>query len=276
MADSQVEISKGDRFAFGANWKSFVKLVDETRIAAARRSLTEALGVADLSGRTFLDIGCGSGLFSLAAHQLGARVRSFDYDPESVAAATELRRQHAPHSEWVVEMGSILDQQYVAELGSFDVVYSWGVLHHTGNLWRAVDVAARLVGRRGLLFISVYNDQGFASRQWRRVKKRYNASGRLTRGLIVAGSFAYLKRRRPITAMVRVARRSSALQAQPVRVRGMSAKHDLVDWVGGYPFEVAKPEEVFRRIHPLGFELRHLTSCSGGLGCNEYVFEHVG
>ena len=73
--------------------------------------------------------------------------------------------------------------------------------------------------------------------------------------------------------MVRVARRSSALQAQPVRVRGMSAKHDLVDWVGGYPFEVAKPEEVFRRIHPLGFELRHLTSCSGGLGCNEYVFE---
>ena len=55
----------------------------------------------------------------------------------------------------------------------------------------------------------------------------------------------------------------------------MSAKHDLIDWVGGYPFEVASPEEVFRRIHPLGFELRHLKTCGGGLGCNEYVFEQA-
>lgn len=276
MTDSQAEISTGTRFAFGANWQTFVKLVDETRIEAARRSLTEALGVTDLSGRTFLDIGCGSGLFSLAAHQLGARVRSFDFDPDSVAAAAELRRQHAPHSDWVVEQGSILDEQYVAGFGSFDVVYAWGVLHHTGNLWRAVDAAARLVRPRGLLFISVYNDQGYVSRRWRRVKKRYNASGRLTRGLLLAGSFAYLRRRGPVTAMVRVARRSRAQEARPVRVRGMSAKHDLVDWVGGYPFEVAKPEEVFGRIRPLGFELRHLKTCGGGLGCNEYVFEQIG
>ena len=112
MTDSQVEIATGTRFAFGANWKSFVNLVDETRIDAARRSLTEALGVTDLSGRRFLDIGCGSGLFSLAAHQLGARVRSFDFDPDSVAAAAELRRQYAPRSDWIVEQGSILDEQY--------------------------------------------------------------------------------------------------------------------------------------------------------------------
>ena len=276
MTDSRVEISTDTRFAFGANWKSFVKLIDETRIDAARRSLTKTLGDTDLSGRTFLDIGCGSGLFSLAAHQLGARVRSFDFDPDSVAAAHMLRTQHAPDSDWVVEQGSILDERYVSSLGSFDVVYSWGVLHHTGNLWHAVDVAARLVGRGGLLFISIYNDQGFASRQWRRVKKRYNASGRLTRGLLVGVSFGYLAWRRPVTAMIRLAQRPSAHEAQPTRLRGMSAKHDLVDWVGGYPFEVAKPDEVFRRIHPLGFELRHLKTCGGRLGCNEYVFERVG
>jgi SAM-dependent methyltransferase len=276
MTDSRIEISTGARFAFGANWKSFVTLVDETRIAAARRSLTEALGVTDLSGRTFLDIGCGSGLFSLAAHQLGASVRSFDFDPDSVEAAAELRRQHAPRSGWTVERGSILDEQYVAQLGSFDIHYSWGVLHHTGNLWHAVEAAAGLVGSRGLLFISVYNDQGFPSRQWRRVKQRYNASGPVTRGLLLAGSVAYLGRHKPISAAARMARRSPAREAPPVRVRGMSAKHDLIDWVGGYPFEVARPEDVFRRVHMLGFELRHLKTCGGGLGCNEYVFEQIG
>ena len=186
MSDSRVEISAGRCFAFGANWQSFVKLVDETRIEGARRSLTETLGVTDLSGRTFLDVGCGSGLFSLAAHQLGARVQSFDFDPDSVAAAGELRRQYAPRSDWSVEQGSILDEQYVAGLGYFDVVYSWGVLHHTGDLWRAVNTAAHLVGPGGLLFISIYNDQGSASRMWRRVKRRYNSSGRVTRGLLVA------------------------------------------------------------------------------------------
>jgi len=150
------------------------------------------------------------------------------------------------------------------------------VLHHTGDLWRAVDEAVRLIEPRGLLFISIYNDQGFESRMWRRVKQRYNASGQMTRGLLVAGSVAYLGRHKPVRAVARLGRRLPAREPRPARGRGMSAKHDLIDWVGGYPFEVAKPEEVFRRIHPRGFELRHLKTCGGGLGCNEYVFEHTG
>jgi 2-polyprenyl-3-methyl-5-hydroxy-6-metoxy-1,4-benzoquinol methylase len=277
MTDSQLEISSGTRFAFGANWKSFLRLVDENRIEAARRSLTETLGVTDLEDRTFLDIGCGSGLFSLAAHQLGARVRSFDFDPDSVAATAGLRRQLAPDSDWTVEQGSILDERYVAQLGSFDIVYSWGVLHHTGDLWRAVEIAARLVQPGGMLFVSVYNDQEFASRQWRRVKRHYNASGRMTRGLLVAGSYVYLHRHGPVKAVLRFCRRLAAPERErPVRARGMSARHDLIDWVGGYPFEVAKPEEVFGLVHPLGFELRHLKTCAGGIGCNEFVFERTG
>jgi SAM-dependent methyltransferase len=276
MADSRAEIAAGTRFAFGANWKSFLQVVDETRVDAARRSLTGALG--EVSGRSFLDIGCGSGLFSLAAHQLGARVRSFDFDADSVGATAELRRRRAPDSGWVVEHGSVLDAQYLAGLGQFDVVYSWGVLHHTGDLWRAVEAAAGLVAPGGLLFVSVYNDQERASRMWRRVKRRYNGSGPVMRGLLVAGSSAYLARHRPVRAVAGVVRgRRPAAEAAPaVRARGMSARHDLIDWVGGYPFEVAKPEEVFRRVRPLGFELRHLKTCGGGLGCNEYVFQRVG
>jgi 2-polyprenyl-3-methyl-5-hydroxy-6-metoxy-1,4-benzoquinol methylase len=272
MAEGRAEIAAGTRFAFGANWRSFVELVDEARIGAARQSLTGALGVKDLSGHRFLDIGCGSGLFSLAALQLGARVRSFDFDPDSVVAAGELRRRFAPCSDWVVEQGSILDGQFVAGLGNFDVVYSWGVLHHTGKLWHAMDAAARMVAPGGLLFISVYNDQGTESRMWRWVKQRYNVSGGVTRAVLVAASTAYLGRRRPLHAIAQLAHPTPA---DETRKRGMSAKHDMIDWVGGYPFEVARPEEVFAFVRPLGFELRHLKTCGGGIGCNEYVFERV-
>jgi len=260
------------RFEFGKNWRSFIELVDEARISSAQDSLRQALHVPTLSGRTFLDVGCGSGLFSLAACRLGARVRSFDYDPESVLATTELRRRFAEGSEWVIEQGSILDPRFVAGLGRFEVVYSWGVLHHTGNLWRALDATSRLVAPGGLLYISVYNDQGFQSRVWLRVKRRYNTSGTLTRALLVAGSAAYLGRYWPLEALRRVVLRPDGATAPLPRARGMSRRHDLIDWVGGYPFEVAKPDEVFASACSLGFELRHLRT--SWAGCNEYVFQH--
>jgi 2-polyprenyl-3-methyl-5-hydroxy-6-metoxy-1,4-benzoquinol methylase len=260
-----------DRFPFGRNWRSFVGLVDETRIAAAVRSLVEALRIADMSGRRFLDVGCGSGLFSLAAHRLGARVSSFDADPDSVAATTELRDRFAPGSDWAIEQGSILDEPYVEHLGAYDIVYSWGVLHHTGDLWTALDLTSGLVARGGLLYVSVYNDQGLQSRLWWRVKRRYNTSGPLVRGVLLAGSAAYLARRVPARRLVRVLRPDAVPDRG--RARGMSARHDLVDWVGGFPFEVARPEEVFAFMRVRGFGLRHLTTCGGGLGCNEYVFE---
>jgi 2-polyprenyl-6-hydroxyphenyl methylase/3-demethylubiquinone-9 3-methyltransferase len=274
MIDSPAQIRAGDRFAFGSNWREFIELVDEARIAAAVDSLIGSLGTADLSDRTFLDVGCGSGLFSLAAHRLGARVRSFDFDPESVAATVELRERFAPGSDWVITEGSILDERTVAGLGRFDIVYSWGVLHHTGDLWTAMEAVSRLVGPGSLLYISIYNDQGIESRMWRQVKRRYNRSGPLTRRVLVAASAAYLGRHVPLRRLARLARSGRHGAARP-RSRGMSARHDLVDWVGGYPFEVAKPEQVFAFFRERGYELRHLKTCAGGIGCNEYVFENT-
>jgi 2-polyprenyl-3-methyl-5-hydroxy-6-metoxy-1,4-benzoquinol methylase len=267
MLDSRTEIRDGQRFAFGANWRRFIDTVDDAKIRTATDSLVRALRIPDLTGRTFLDIGCGSGLFSLAAHRLGAEVRSFDFDAESVGATAELQARFAPDAEWPIEQGSILDEAYLARLGRHDVVYSWGVLHHTGDLWRAVDLAAGLVKPGGLLFISVYNDQGLKSRVWTRIKRRYNRSGRVGRAMIVALSAGYLWRWWPVQRLIQWIRGT-----QPQRARGMSARHDLVDWVGGYPFAVAKPEAVFDFLRERGFELRHLKTCAGGLGCNEYVF----
>ncbi|MEU9009414.1 class I SAM-dependent methyltransferase [Streptomyces sp. NPDC048479] len=262
VIDCSSEVEQGKRFAFGRNWQKFSRLVDEDRIAAARESLVAALGTGDLAGRTFLDIGCGSGLFSLAARQLGAKVHSFDYDPDAVATTRQLRNRYAPDSDWRVEHGSVLDSSFVSRFGQFDIVYSWGVLHHTGALWEALDTASRLVAPGGLLYVSIYNDQGLRSRAWRHVKRTYNSSGPVARGLLVAGSRMYLKAPEHAAALLKLAKTGRRpVGGRGRRARGMSVWYDLIDWVGGYPFEVAAPEEVFRMGRRHGLELRHLKTC---------------
>src|SRR5215210_5463757 len=170
-------LERGERFDFGGNWRRFLGVLDDERIAEAERSLRKMLGVESLAGRSFLDIGSGSGLFSLAAMRLGAeRVHSFDLDRTSVACTSELRRRWYPGDpRWTVEVGSVLDEEFVAALGQWDVVYSWGVLHHTGAMWRALELAAASVEAGGLLFVAIYNDQGRRTVRWRRVKRAYNS-----------------------------------------------------------------------------------------------------
>jgi 2-polyprenyl-3-methyl-5-hydroxy-6-metoxy-1,4-benzoquinol methylase len=264
------------RFEFGENWRRFLEVVDEPRIAEAERSLRDMLGLQALAGRTMLDIGCGSGLFSLAALRLGAsRVHSFDFDRESVACAFELQRRFAPdtQAEWTIEQGSVLDDAYLRSLGTFDVVYSWGVLHHTGDMWRAIAGATVPVAPGGRLFISIYNDQGAKSRVWRAVKRGYN---RAPESMRTPYAVAVMAPREALSAAKLTA------QGRPLdyfrywtrygRSRGMSRWHDLIDWVGGYPFEVAKPEAVFDFLRARGFSLDRLTTCGGGIGCNQFVF----
>jgi 2-polyprenyl-3-methyl-5-hydroxy-6-metoxy-1,4-benzoquinol methylase len=270
MATHAVEIAQGERFQFGENWRRFLEHLDEQRIATAQESLRKMLEVADLNGRTFLDIGSGSGLFSLAARRLGARVHSFDYDPESVACTRELRRRYfADDPDWRIEEGSALDADYLASLGKFDVVYSWGVLHHTGGMWRALENAIIPVGEGGQLFIALYNDQGGISKRWKAIKRAY-VRYRLLRGPIVAWSAVWLFGGAFLKGLLR---------GKPMSVfksprRGMSLWHDLIDWVGGYPFEVAGPGEIFEFFRQRGFSLTRLLT-THSLGCNEFVFRRV-
>ena len=259
------------RFGFGRNWARFLRSLDEDRIATAVESLRDRLRVADLAGKRFLDAGSGSGLFSLAARRLGARVHSFDYDPQSVACTARLREQFFPgDGEWTVEQGSVLDAAYLARLGAFDVVYSWGVLHHTGDMWTALGNVAGLVAPGGSLFISIYNDQGGASRRWRWVKRTYNRLPPPLRFTLLVPSLVGLWWKPALR---------DALRGRPFETwrryggtRGMSPWRDLVDWVGGYPFEVARPEQIFHFFRSRGFMLEALVTHAGGGDCNEFVF----
>jgi len=267
MADQTPE---GPRFAFGKNWQRYLRVIDERRMGLAESYLREMLEAQDLRGKTFLDVGCGSGLYSLAARRLGAKVHAFDYDPDSVACARELKRLLRPDDEgWTIEQGDVLDARYMGSLGKFDVVHAWGVLHHTGDMRRAMENAAVPVEPKGgELFLALYNDLGDSSRRWKRIKRFY-CSGLFGRTVVYTFSIPYFG----LTCLLEdlLSLRNPLLRYSGTR-RGMSIVFDCFDWIGGYPYEVSKPEEVFRFCRDRGFSLKNLVTAGPTLYNNQYVF----
>ncbi|MEM9644557.1 MAG: class I SAM-dependent methyltransferase [Planctomycetota bacterium] len=271
-----------DRFGFGENWRSFLEQLDEERIDQAVDSmiglldLESAPQVFSLAGKRMLDLGSGSGLFSLAAHRLGAEVLSIDYDAQSVACTEHLQQSHANESKWEVRQGSALDDAMLSSLEPFDLVYSWGVLHHTGDMWKAIDNASGCVAPGGRLVLSIYNDQGAASRRWLAIKKLYNRLPPFCRPLWVAGVAGFYE---SIFALARLKNGRNPLPFADWRAkkkdRGMSAWHDWVDWVGGLPFEVATPERVIAFLESRGFAIERTQLVGKGWGCNEFVFTRM-
>ena len=157
-------------------------------------------------------------------------------------------------------------------LGKFDIVYSWGVLHHTGFMWEAIDNTIDRVKEKGICFIAIYNDQGVRSKRWKKIKKTYcsGLAGRLLVKTIFIPWFFFrtilnevVKGRNPFTVFKRYRKN-----------RGMSVYHDWIDWLGGYPFEVATPAAVFDYFRKKGFTLVRLKTTLG-LGCNEFVFKKI-
>jgi len=262
------------RFEFGKNWKSFLAALNEDRIEVATKSLVEMIGEDSLEGRRFLDLGCGSGLFSLAAHRLGASVESIDFDVHSVACTQELKNRHGDATlDWQIRTGSVLDESLLASIDQADVVYSWGVLHHTGSMDRAIKLASQCTKSGGLFCIAIYNDQGQASRRWLAIKRIYNHLPKMLRPIwvvLVAGIYE---------CKFALARLSKFQNPSPLADwkakqsdRGMSAWHDWVDWIGGLPFEVATPEKIEAMLKEDGFTLERSNLIGKGWGCNEFAF----
>jgi len=266
------EVSAGERFSFGKNWRAFLEGLNEERIDQAVQSLRAMLGVQTLEGRTFLDIGSGSGLFSLAAFRLGATVTSFDFDSDSVYCTRELHRRFGKgDTRWNVMQGSVLDADFMRSLGTFDVVYSWGVLHHTGAMWDAIHHAVARVARGGTLFIALYNHQSAWTSRWTRIKRFY-CSGPVGKAVVCATFIPYWVSRNLVADLVWM-RNPVSRYTSYGKERGMSIVRDWFDWLGGYPFEAARPESIILPIQKMGFRLTNLVTAEGTVGCVEYVFQ---
>ncbi len=277
MNEHTLNVEKKKRFQFGKNWQAFLSILDEERIVHAERSIKEYLGLDSLQGLTFLDIGSGSGLFSLAARRLGAKVHSFDYDQQSVECTKELKNRYFENDEkWRIEQASILDDAYTDNLGEFDIVYSWGVLHHTGEMYKALDNASNVVKEGGLLFISIYNYQVYWTACHTMLKRIYNNVPQFGKWL-VAGAFILFQVVKGAVKDMLFFRNPIHRYKEKKESRGMSVWYDWIDWVGGYPFEVARPEEIFDFYYKKGFFLQKLKTSrgGGGHGCNQYVFRKM-
>lgn len=266
------EVKAKQRFEFGKNWKAFLTSLKESQIIAAEQSLIEMLGSSSLEGKRFLDVGCGSGIFSLAARRLGAEVYSFDYDTQSVACTCDLRKRFfMGDTKWKIEEGSALDLGYLKSLPEADIIYSWGVLHHTGDMWTALRNIGQLVPKGGRLFIAIYNDQGGLSRFWLKVKKIYN-SGAIGKTIVVSSIVPIYILKGLGLDLIRL-RSPLRRYSEYKRERGMSIYYDWIDWLGGYPFEFSTAETVidfFQKDKLLLYKLKQQPKM------NEFVFLNVG
>jgi SAM-dependent methyltransferase len=237
-------------FSFGKNWQNFLKVVDEEVFTMARADIEKWLnGRFDPAGKDIIDIGSGSGLHSFIFYSKNpAKLHSFDYDPNSVAATKSLHEKAGSPKNWIAEHGSVLDKNYLEKLGKYDLVYSWGVLHHTGSMWEAIKNAADMVKPGGYFFLAIY--QGVDTYEYDlNLKKKYNKAGYLGKKKLEWTEFIW-----PLMKK-RLRHNENPFKWNEKRIRGMNFYHDIIDWLGGLPYEVATDKQIDDFLRPLGFTM---------------------
>jgi 2-polyprenyl-3-methyl-5-hydroxy-6-metoxy-1,4-benzoquinol methylase len=251
-------------FSFGENWKDYLKTVSEKEIEFARRDIEEWLGEKSVSGQTIVDIGSGSGIHSLIFYSLGAKtINSFDYDKNSVEATKTLWEKVGKPKNWMISYGSILDEEFVQNIGKLDLVYAWGVLHHSGALWKALENSFKLVKPGGRLWISLYAKGPRFSKDLA-LKKMYNSASRFGKRWMISRKIGRIILRR-------LRHFKNPFTWNETGIRGMKPYNDIIDWLGGLPYEVASEDEVLRFGRKYGFILERIKVIREG-GCNIYVF----
>jgi 2-polyprenyl-3-methyl-5-hydroxy-6-metoxy-1,4-benzoquinol methylase len=263
------------QFDFGANWSEFSDhAASRERALQARGQFASLLEGVALTDASFLDIGFGQGFSLLSARSLGARAVGCDINPKCHEVIERNARlfPEAATGAIPLQVGSILDEPVVRALrerpeaagGGYDVVHSWGVLHHTGDMRRAVANAASLVRPGGHFVLAIYN-RHWSSLPWLAIKAAYVRSPRPVQRALVGALYPVIW-----LAKLAVTRRNPKAMD-----RGMDFYYDVIDWVGGYPYEYASVEEMRRLVGP-GFELVRAIPAKVPTGCNEMVFRrHV-
>ena len=278
MSESVDLLDQKSHFAFGKNWASYAKLITDAQVNEAIASLRRLVG-GDLTGKRFLDIGCGSGLHSLAALRLGAsEVVALDIDADSVATTRQLLQANASGQRWSASEASVFQLQ-PQSIGLFDVVYSWGVLHHTGDVYQALRTAAALVAPNGQFIVALYRRTCLCW-FWRLEKRWYAGASEATQARARSVYIALVRLARRVVGLFRPAARGmfSSYVAAYGQKRGMDFYHDVHDWLGGWPYESISPTQTNRFMQQLHMHQIRAYVPQGRLsglfvfGCNEYVY----
>jgi SAM-dependent methyltransferase len=277
MKESYEEVYKSEsHFSFGKNWQRFLETLNSEKRDEAKKSLRYFLGETfQFSNKRVVDIGSGSGLFSWAFHDFGVRsVDSVDIDDFSIACTQELRRQAGEPENWKVHKISALDEQKIGSLGTFELVYSWGVLHHTGDMWRAITNTLPLVASDGFFYIALYNKNEKAwlegtSEFWLKAKVFYNQQGGFVKSVLERVYATYLC----LGLLANGINPWSYVKGYK-SARGMDFMTDVRDWLGGHPYEYASVKEVEDFFVKMGYEMVNVKEVRS-IGCNEFLFKKV-
>jgi 2-polyprenyl-3-methyl-5-hydroxy-6-metoxy-1,4-benzoquinol methylase len=263
----QQEVMSGTRFEFGKNWKDFLNTVSETEIQKAAADIKRWLQTESLKGKRIIDIGSGSGIHSYVFYLMNAEeLISFDYDTDSVEATKKIWQNAGSPDNWKITQGSILDTEFANSLGKFDIIYSWGVLHHTGNMWKAIENASSLLNANGIFWISIYQ-KGPAYPRHLKLKLKYNASSPAGKKIMIYSSVCKIMIKRVLSG-------KNPFKWNQKTDRGMNVYHDLIDWLGGLPYEVADKNEIEKFCNERNLKLEKAEIVTEG-GCSNYLFRRI-
>ncbi len=259
-------------FEFGENWKNYSKTIDQKRINSAIEGVKK-LFPDGLAGKTFLDIGCGSGLHSLAALSLGAAsVTAVDIDENSVSTTQELLTKYAPGSEMEPRRLRLFSTRRQMRLARSTSSIPGVCCITPATCGEQSNVQLNFVNSGGQFAIAIYSATSCDS-MWKAEKKFYSRAPRPIQWTIWQIYMAAF-----LTAKTLLGRNPISYVRNYSEMRGMNFSHDAHDWLGGYPYETATATEIHDRICKMGFTEKRsfpLPVSRGlfGSGCHEFVFQ---
>jgi len=259
---------KNTAFDFGENWVAYSReALTKEKVESARIDFKQLYSGISFEGKRFLDIGFGQGLALLFAKEMGAIVTGCDINHKCKESLEITKQVVGYKGEITTIIGSILSKETMNALrgdcnNKFDIVHSWGVLHHTGSMYKSLKDVTTLVENDGYIVLAIYN-RHWSSPLWRFIKFVYCYMPQMVQKLLIAG----------LTPII-VASKFIVTGKNPLKCkRGMSFFHDVTDWIGGYPYEYASSEEICSIMRSKGFTCVRTVLAEVPTGCNQFVFK---